>query len=264
MTTSSESWVDDPVLASVIHQACEDPAVAGVLLGGSRGAGCADDWSDYDLSIVLTDDAFDERCARGEDARVKPWRREGRLDLSYTCLRELDRLAANPGWWTPGYATTRVLLDKTGAVTRALEAIVSFLPEKARADAAAWFDAYLNGFYRSLKAWRRGNELGARLEAAESMMHLVRALFSLEGLWPPYHDRLTAQLRLLAGQGWSTETLSATILAILRTADPTLQQRLEAEVEDLMRDRGFGGVVDEWGPDIPEVRSWQFADYPGG
>jgi len=26
-------------------------------------------------------------------------------DLSYTCPRELERIGANPGWLTPGYAT---------------------------------------------------------------------------------------------------------------------------------------------------------------
>jgi hypothetical protein len=35
------------------------------------------------------------------------------------------------------------LLDKTGEVTRALEAIAAMPEEKARVDVPAWFDAYL-------------------------------------------------------------------------------------------------------------------------
>ena len=47
-------------------------------------------------------------------------------------------------------------------VTRALERIATVPEEKATADADGWFDAGQNASYRSLKAWRRGDELGGR------------------------------------------------------------------------------------------------------
>ena len=40
--------------------------------------------------------------------------------------------------------------------------------------------------------------------------------------------------------------------------DPTLQQELEAQVEALMRARGFGYVVDGWGGEIERVKAWRF------
>jgi hypothetical protein len=76
--------------------------------------------------------------------------------------------------------------------------VVFVLTEAARVDVRAWFDAYLNAFYRSLKASRRGDELGARLHASSSLACLVQALFRLERRWPPYHDYLAPQLDTLA------------------------------------------------------------------
>ena len=101
------------------------------------------------------------------------------VDLVYVCQRDLDRLPTMPGWWAYGYATARVLLDKTGAIAPAIEAIGTMSEEKSRADVVGWFDAYANALIRSVEAWRRGNQLGARLHAGDSAGHLVRVLFSL-------------------------------------------------------------------------------------
>jgi hypothetical protein len=251
--------VSDPVLAAVLHEAAVDPEVLGVLLGGSRGADCADERSDYDVEIVLTDSAYDRRHESGRPEPGKHRLADGQiLDVRYKCPRELGRIAANPGWWTPGYVTTRVLLDKTGAVAPALVAIVTMPEDRARADAAGFLDAYLNGFYRSLKAWRRGNELGGRLEAVESVMYLARALFALERRWTPYHDRLERQLETLAIQGWAPGELRQAILSVLRTGSPRIQQQLCARVEELVRSRGLGHAFDRWDDDVPEVMAWTF------
>jgi hypothetical protein len=249
--------VPDLVLADLLARAEADVDTLGLIVGGSRGAGCADAESDYDLDWVLTDAAYDKRQVRGE-----PMEHGGKplLDIGYTCPRELRRVADEPpGWWTPGYATARVLLDKTGVVTRALRAITLMPEDKAAADVPASFDAYLNAFYRSLKAWRRGNELGGRLQAAESVMHLARLLFALERRWTPYHDRLDAQLDTLSeAQNWPPGYLRETLLAVVRTGSPALQQELEGRVEALLRARGHGGVVDAWNGEIERVAAFRF------
>ena len=258
---SVREWQGDAVLGPLLRQAAGDEGTLGVLLTGSRGAGLADEHSDYDVIFVLTEDAFAARKARGEPAHVRdldlgsPGSPGGkRADLSYTTLRRLADLAARPGWRTYAYVASKVLLDKTGEVTRAVAAIAAIPEAQAQADVPAWLDAYLNAFYRALKAARRGNDLGARLHAAASVMHLVQALFRLERRWPPYLDYLGPPLETLAGQGWRPGELRDSFLAILRAADVDAQRRLEARVEVLMRARGYGHVLDAWGGDLERVK----------
>lgn len=248
----------DFVLRRIIRRANDDAETVGLILSGSRGPGLEDDESDYDLEWVLTDAAYERRFRDGGSAREKRVEDGALLDIGYTCPKELARIAQNPGWWTPGYVMARVLLDKSGEVGLALQAIGTMPEERAQRDAAGWYDAYLNAYYRSIKAWRRGNELGGRLQAAESLMHLIRTLFALERRWPPYHDRLVAQLHLLDAQGWPPGFLRSALLEILRTGSPEIQQRLEAQVETLMRTRSFGHVIDGWDGEIQRVRAFPF------
>ncbi len=255
-------WQADRAIQPFVNAAAEDADTVGLLLSGSRSAGLADAESDYDLYRVVSDEAYDRRHEQGQPPKVTLPASAGRasVELMYTCPRRLAELAAQPGWWTAGYATAQVLLDKTGQIAPLLAAMRTLPDDRARADAAAWFDAYLNAFYRSLKAWRRGDELGGRLQAAESAMHLVRTLFPLERRWPPYHDRLAHQLETLAGQGWPAGYLREALLDLLRTGAPGRQQALEAQVEALLRARGFGHVVDAWDGEIERVKAFQWSD----
>jgi hypothetical protein len=246
---------NDPILAGLIREALDDAEAVGLLLSGSRAAGMATPTSDYDVYWVLSDAEYDRRQAAGVPLRARRYPAgHPYVDLVYVCQRDLERLPSTPGWWTYGYATARVLVDKTGAVTRALEAIATMPEEKARADVAGWFDAYANALVRSVKAGRRGNELGARLHAGDSVGHLVRVLFALERRWTPYHDRLAPQLPTLSGQGWPDGYLHDTMLRLLTTADPTLQLGLAARVEVLLRTRGYGDAVDGWAEEIDRLR----------
>lgn len=253
----------DPVLEGLIDQALRDDASLGLILHGSRGADTADHESDYDLIWVLTDAEYERRREAGTalhiEQRTDDSPSAALVDVQYSCPAGLKKLAANPGWWTPGYADSRILLDKTGEVARLLTEIVTLPEARAREAAAAWLDAYLNAFYRSLKAWRRGDELGGRLHAADSAQFLVRTLFSLERRWPPYHDRLGAALGLLSDLGWNPDELRGTLLELLRSGDPHLQQQLEARVEAFMRARGFDDVFDHWGEaTIKRVKGFHF------
>jgi hypothetical protein len=250
------STADDDVLAALINEAAADPETAGLILSGSRAVGLETAESDYDLYWVLAGEAYERRQANGASLREKREHADHPpVDLVYVCQRDLDRLPAVPGWATYGYATARVLLDKTGEVTRAIAAIVTMPADKAQADVAGWFDAYANAFYRSVKAWRRGDELGGRLHAADSAGHLVRTLFALEQRWTPYHDRLVPQLWRLDGQGWLPGSLHETLLDLLRTGDPVRQIELEVQVEALLRRRGFGAAVDRWSSELARLRA---------
>lgn len=244
----------DPVLTPLLETARADPATVGLILHVSRGAGLGDEKSDYDLIWVLTDPAYERRVERGERLEETTFRHGRKLiEIAYTCPRRLGDPTI-PTWIIQGLATAQVLLDKSGEVAAGLSALLTIPEEQARSTVPELFDGYLNGFYRSMKAGRRGNELGMRLQAAESLVYLIRALFALERRWPPFHDRVVSALDALASQGWKPGELRDFLLAIMRTGDPQLQARLEDRVEALMRDRGYGQVVDAWDGEIERVK----------
>jgi hypothetical protein len=119
----------------------------------------------------------------------------------------LDELRTiEPYWWTDGMVQGRVLLDKTGGELTEILARLG-----AAQDASAPYDAYLNALVRGKAASRRGDELGARLHAADSVRYLAKALAALEGRRPRFHDRLAGALG-----DWEPR-----LLAILR--DPSVE-----------------------------------------
>ncbi|NOK58703.1 MAG: hypothetical protein GFH27_549301n269 [Chloroflexi bacterium AL-W] len=132
-------WHDDPVLAPLLTAVRADTDAAGLLLSGSRGAGVHHDKSDYDVEWVLTDKAFDLRWERGEPLHMRQLPIDPRLDVTYTCIRELARIAARAGWELPAYTTAIVLYDQNGYLTRVLREMVAMPADRANADVVTWF-----------------------------------------------------------------------------------------------------------------------------
>lgn len=233
----------DPILAELIAEARADAPSLGLLLHGSRARGHALAGSDYDLLRVITDDAFAERQ---QQAALLERRSVGgaEIEILYQSASRLRWLARHPDWYSATYATAVVLFDRTGEMAKLREQIVRRAGRRARDEVERRYDDYMNGFVRSLKAARRGDELGQRLHAAESALALVRMLFGLEATWAPYHDDLQPSLgRLEAAQGWSDGELRAAILRLVRDPDPQFQRALQVRVERLMKSRG---IEHEW------------------
>lgn len=250
----------DPVIQALMAEAEADADVIGLLLSGSRGAGAVHPESDYDVCFVVTDEALtrygpeENWPVRGATAHLPL-----NADIWHECPRTLTT-AHQPDWELPSYAETCVLLDKTGETTAALAALIHISAEQAHMAAAAAYDDYLNGLYRSLKAWRRGNELGARLQAAESAYPLLRMLFALEQRHRPYHDRLWLHLDSLAGQGWQPDELRTILLDLLTNGAPRRQQVIARRVAALMAARGFDHVYVGWDGQIDEILAWPFGE----
>jgi hypothetical protein len=208
---------------------------------------------------VLSDSAFDQHVESGAPLSLKNRRvHTASVDILYTCPRRFA-WPIEPAWQTFMYATGQVLLDKTGEVKRAVQALSTMPEDKARGDVAGWFDAYLNASYRSVKAWRRGDELAGRLCAADAVQHVVRLLFTLERRWPPYPDYFQVLIPTLPDADWSPGYLMNSLRELARTGSPARQQELEARIETILRQRGFSDVVDDvlarWGEEVQIVRS---------
>ena len=151
-----------------------DAETLGLIVHGSRASGFARPDSDWDVIRIVTEDAYQRRKQQGtlHEKRSSP-----PLDTLYQSIAHLQRLAGGePGWWMATYDSSVVVLDRTGEIGQALEAIRLAGAERAHAAVAMEYDSYLNSYVRSLKSWLRGDELGGRLHAAESALHLVRTL----------------------------------------------------------------------------------------
>ena len=250
----------DPVIAALITEASADPEVIGLVLTGSRAVGGVTTESDYDVAFVVSDPVL----ARYE-ATARPPPRGATItppisttDIWHVAPSTLQ-LGTVEDWMLPAWAESVVLYDRTGATTQIIDALRRMPADHAQAAVATWYDAYLNSLYRSLKAWRRGNALGARLEAAESANYLLHLLFALECHWRPYSSRLLFHLNKLHGQGWQPDEFSALLIDLIATGEPQGQQRVARRVAALLQERGYGYVYDGWEGQIDQVLAW---DYP--
>lgn len=233
------------VLDQLVGEVADDPSSIGLILHGSRAAGVHGPDSDYDLVRVVTDDAYASRRERGE-LREK---RRGDLmaDIVFASPERLRLRAESTDGYTPMFVTARVVADTHGQVAALVEAIVANAGRRAGEDLDELYDDYLNTFVRSIKAWRRGDELGGRLQAAHSCLSLVRLLFAAEQRMAPYHDQLRVPLlELERAQGWEEGFLAEALTRVLATGDPTAQQALELRVEAMLEARG---IEHQWGPE---------------
>lgn len=195
----------DPVIQALIAEAAADPDVIGLVLTGSRAIGATGPDSDYDVVFVVTDEAM----VRYEETKTFPPR--GLTLPSSISTRDmwsesprslqLENVVAGV---LPTWAEACILYHRNGETERIFAPLRFMTAEQAKKSVASFYDAYLNGFYRSLKCWRRGNTLGGRLEAAQSTDYLLHLLFALEQRWRPHSSRLIFHLHHLAGQGWQT------------------------------------------------------------
>jgi predicted nucleotidyltransferase len=216
----------EELLGNVVSEAEADPACLGVVLIGSQAAGTPDEESDVDVLYVLRDEKRDRE-------------RRGKLELIPVTLDDFRR---PPEWFKPALAHARVMLDKTGE----LAPVVDEAGRVTLEEVAEAYDGYLNDFSRSLKAWRRGNELAGRIEALESLKYLAQFLYGLAGSRAPYSNAWAGNL----GE------LEPLILDVARTAHPKRQQDLQARVRELATD--YRDVYDAWDGDIDRAMEFRF------
>jgi hypothetical protein len=240
--------VEPLTFESLLAEAEADPDVVGVVLGGSRGKGdLVTELSDYDMYVILRDDAAYERWAARH-----PLRHGDPVEV-ITATLDRFREHALPGsptaWNAYTFAHVEPLIDRGG--------IAELVAEKNRADPATAgerLDDYINGYYRSAKSARDGRLLEARFDAAESVPYFLEFLFAAFGRVRPYNKWLRWELeRHPLEPPWTAAELLPRLERIL-DGDLDEQPRLFRDAERLARARGLGDVVDAWEPDVPFLR----------
>ncbi|MFD0003996.1 hypothetical protein ACFVJ4_16425 [Streptomyces sp. NPDC127178] len=234
--------------------AMADPAVVGLVLKGSRAHdGMATEHSDHDLYVVLADGA-------ATDLRRFTGHCTSRLDLVIVSLAEF-RAAGMPGHERYALARARIVLDRPAGGIADFGGIAEILAAKARLSADEAFraagsrlDAYANSLYRSVKNDRDGEPLAARLDATDSVGHLLELLFALDRRPRPYNKYLRWELARHPLPGWDGDALLGAVDRISATGDVAVQRGLFARVEASARREGHGAVLDAWGEDLRLMR----------
>jgi predicted nucleotidyltransferase len=241
----------DDAYAELRTLARRDPNVIGLFLGGSRGKGMATERSDYDVYLIVTKNI-------GEYRRRFPLRHGDDPEIIVLSLAEFRRHAAIGSeleWNRYTFAHVVAEIDKTGEIQAILEEKGSLPPDDARRIAAEALDDYINYYYRAKKSFRDGNELGARLDAAESVPSFLTTLFALHERVRPYNKYLRFELERypLPGEEWSADRLLPRLEAA-GAGDLSAQRALFLQLEALARERGHDSVVDAWGDDLTLLR----------
>jgi predicted nucleotidyltransferase len=240
----------------LVETARADSAILGLILYGSRAAGMfVRDDSDWDVWLIIRVGAFAEYEERydtehGEQLEIGTDTVDG--------LRAHGEPGTSHAWNRYAFRHAQVLVDKLdGEITEIVESKRTLPAETCPRLADAALDAYVNSTYRSLKAHRLGETVGAHMDATDAASHLLDALFALRGRVRPWSKYLRFELEsepIAVGDIWRAEAVLGRLEGLLRDPSPATQQHLFRDVEVLARSDGHDGVFDSWGPSLVLLR----------
>ena len=158
-------------LGELVRQ--DDPDVLALVLTGSTARGMANEHSDVDVFVVVTDEAAERRSTR----------KTPEMDEIVQTMADLESVGAlgTDDWWARwSFAWVQVLKDVTGGRLEAALRAQATLGDLEQDDVLVdQLDGYVNFAFRAMKAERDGRDLERRLDAAESVPvaagHRVRA-----------------------------------------------------------------------------------------
>jgi hypothetical protein len=245
----------DKLFNKVLEEAKNDPNILAFWLDGSRGKGIIKHAeSDYDCMMIVADGALNEYKSRYEKIGNPVF------ELGIMTLNEFEKFAAwdsDMFWYRYNYVGIKPpLVDKTGQIKGLFDEKANIPENVKRKFVSDALDYYINEVYRSLKCFRDGQIVGARLEASESILPLLNTVFAIHGRLRPYYKYYEWELKNypLNKLSISGAEFTKQILIILESADIKVQQKLLMEIENITRKEGYGDVWDSWGDKIDWMR----------
>ena len=188
--------------------------VIGVYLVGSATRPFRDDWSDYDIEVVVTDDAYastpdeekhvfviDEGPPRKVDHEfyLRPW---SQFEALVDCLQDVVRY---------GYQHAEILHDPDGKVAKVVKKLQD-LPGLYRHERMRvhWLELVF-GIGRAKKTIDRDRDqvLDLKLILADALLAAVKLLFVVAGSWPSSRHWSREELYLLGVPEATLEALDA-------------------------------------------------------
>ena len=247
--------MDQPaeVFQQILEAAGKDPNILAFWLDGSRGKGLISPHSDYDCTIIVKDEVFEEYRHIYEDVGSPE------IELSVFTLNAFKECATwgtAQAWQRYNFAHLKTLVDKTGKVQKLIDEKGTIPPAEIPKFINQSLDHYINQVYRSIKCDRDGQPAGSRLDAAEGTNPLLDAVFALSGRLRPYFKYIEWEFENypLLKLGMDPKDFLNVLLEILTSGKIKSQQNLFVKMETLFRAEGYGTVFDEWGEKLPWIK----------
>ncbi len=222
--------------------------ILALVLHGSRAKGRPTAHSDFDVYVIVSASAFD--IWRGRIEALDRSEIDGRV---FT-LSDFEQWAGWDGpqrWDRYAMDGAKLLFDRTGQVQPLLDAKARVPTTERQRFINASLDHLVNQVYRCGKCRRDGDDLAARLEAAQAIAPLLDLVFALdEGRIRPYPKYLAWEVSTRPPSRLPLpppEFLGA-VEAILGGADLKPLQVLLRAIAPIVRVAGHGAVLDAWGP----------------
>ena len=144
----------------LLEEAKADKNIIGLFLTGSRGKGFETENSDYDVDMVVKDKV-------AEEYKKKYEMHTSNIDLGVSSLSEFTKYAAwqsDYHWDRYNFTHVQALIDTNGQIQKLIDEKGSIPADKKEDFIRFNLDAYLNGFFRSVKSYIRNDKAGILLE----------------------------------------------------------------------------------------------------
>ena len=228
-----------------LEEASNDSNVIGFFLNGSRGKNRETKYSDYDIEVIVKDRVINQYKRKYKNKNKFPF------SFSVFSISEFTKhaeLGSPTEWSRASYTHISAIIDKTGKIQKLINNKGIIPKSKIKKYVSGHLDGYVNHTYRSLKCFRDGNIIGARLEASRAVHALLKIIFGLEGRTTPYYKYLRWELEKhpLKKFSMNPQLLTDSLLRILQNGDVKTQQRLFVIVEKLFRKENYSDVFNSW------------------
>ena len=232
------------VFNEFVEEARKDQNIIGFFLSGSRGKNRETKFSDYDIEIIVKNKASKAYKKKYEKRNKFPF---GFTVLSVSEFRQHAKIGGSSEWDKASYTHVKAIIDKTGEIQKLINEKGRIPKSKIKNYVAGRLDGYINYLYRSLKCFRDGEYVGARLEASRSINFFLDIIFGLEERVTPYYKYLEWELEKhpLKKFPVKSKELIKMLLKVLEDADIKTQQKLFNLVEKVFR-KNYSYVFDNW------------------
>lgn len=236
----------DVNLSKMISEVEGDEHILGLILLGSRGKGFENQYSDYDLLLIIGD----EKGHADYEKLFYYIIDDDNFDLTIKTLKEFEEYAAwgsADSWDRYDYAHYKIWNDKTNGVLEEIMLEKGSIPREHQKEFIInSLHGYINGVFRSVKCMRNNNKLGAHFEAVSSLPFLLDAIFALELRHKPFFGYFEYELEKYPLDLFESQSLILSFREILKSADLVNQQELFGRIRREFIEQGYKEVFDSW------------------